>query len=398
MEGLEGRVKEVLEKYREGGEEARGWCGEELRRVLGPEAKDPFVAAVEETDALALDEAARRLVHEFRPEPVPKLAWLEEWEGKDLPRPVIWRDPGEDEDARADPDRVASVGTVAVLGGAGKGGKSWLCTGLAVAAAKAAREGRAYGKACGLRVRAGRTVIVSYEDEPVWVLDRARRMGGAGGGVAVFDQAQPIYGQEPRSGRWRPTGHWRGVWRQVREVEPILVVIDTGAKGMGGETMEPRGVMGFLQRVQEEAAAGGFGALVTAHDTKAARMAIVRGGAAGTDPGAVAGSGQWLDSMRGGLHLAKMGGGDAPRILEAVKSTYSRDGWGAVLRVRYVEGARGERVYAGLELERRVSEAEMAKVRKELGGAKGAGKAEGGGEGGRGERGERRRNRYENWT
>ena len=50
-----------------------------------------------------------------------------------------------------------------------------------------------------------------------------------------------------------------------------------------------------------------------------------------TDAGAIAGSGQWHDSPRGVLYLSKHGPGDAPRILEAVKCSYGRDGWGASL-------------------------------------------------------------------
>ena len=49
------------------------------------------------------------------------------------------------------------------------------------------------------------------------------------------------------------------------------------------------------------------------------------------DAGAIAGSGQWHDSPRGVLYLSKHGPGDAPRILEAVKCSYGRDGWGASL-------------------------------------------------------------------
>ena len=77
------------------------------------------------------------------------------------PAPVLWRDP------RTDPgevDAVLSVGEVAILASAGGLGKS--CLALAVETATAAEAGREYGNACGLRVKAGGAVLVSYEDSP----------------------------------------------------------------------------------------------------------------------------------------------------------------------------------------------------------------------------------------
>ena len=63
-------------------------------------------------------------------------------------------------------DAVLSVGEVAILASAGGLGKSCLTLALAVETATAAEAGREYGNACGLRVKAGGAVLVSYEDSP----------------------------------------------------------------------------------------------------------------------------------------------------------------------------------------------------------------------------------------
>ena len=85
------------------------------------------------------------------------------------PAPVLWRDP--------DPgkvDAVLSVGEVAILASAGGLGKSCLTLALAVETATAAEAGREYGNACGLRVKAGGAVLVSYEDSPARIGARLR--------------------------------------------------------------------------------------------------------------------------------------------------------------------------------------------------------------------------------
>ena len=89
------------------------------------------------------------------------------------PAPVLWRDP----DPRTDPgdiDAVLSVGELAILASAGGLGKSCLTLALAVEAAIAAEDGREYGNACGLRVKADGAVLVSYEDSPARIGNRLR--------------------------------------------------------------------------------------------------------------------------------------------------------------------------------------------------------------------------------
>ena len=99
------------------------------------------------------------------------------------------------------------------------------------------------------------------------------------------------------------------MWAAIREAAPGLVVVDTGPKAMGGETNDGGAVIAFLQALEGEARSGGFGVLLTAHDTKAHRNQVKAGEA--PDAGAIAGSGQWHDSPRGVLYLSKHGPGDA---------------------------------------------------------------------------------------
>ena len=260
------------------------------------------------------------------------------WRAEPSPAPVLWRD-----DAHY-LDSVVGVGEVAVLAGAGKAGKSFLTLSLAIAAAAASRAGQDYGPTCGLRVRAGRVVVVSFEDSPKRIDERADAMGGAPDAVHVVDPVKPMYGLDPSSRRWGPLEAWGPTWAAIAAAAPVLVVVDTGPKAMGGETNDPGAVIGFLQAIEAEARAGNFGAVVTAHDTKAGRDAARRGSE--LDAGAIAGSAQWHDSPRGVLHITKTGPGDAERLLECVKANYGRDGWGARLKVRY----NGAGKYAGLDL------------------------------------------------
>ena len=276
-----------------------------------------------------------------------------DWRNEPQPAPVIWRD----HDAEY-ADAVLSVGEVAVLAGAGKGGKSYLCIALAKAAAEAANPG--YGQACGLRVAAGPVVILSYEDSPKRIDMRAASMGAPASAVLVTANPAPLYGMDRQTRTWQPLEAWRPTWDGIAACKPGLVVIDTGPKAMHGETLDPAAIIGFLQEIEREARQGAFGVLVTAHDTKAARDSARRGDT--VDAGVIAGSAQWHDSPRGVLHLTKEGAGDSPRILEAVKCSYGRDGWGARLEVFYND--KGQ--YAGLQLQDLLDEAGIAEAREVL--------------------------------
>ena len=355
------RLGKLMEAYRladenagnDGGEERAKHEGE-IRALIGgvEAAPDPWPDTVRKaSEAPDLDAAWRLLVDALR---LPVVRSSGEWRNKPDPDPVIWRDHAQF------PDAVLSSGEVAVLSGAGKSGKSYIALALAVAAAKAEAERRSYGNACGLRVAARPVVILSYEDAPKRIDQRAADMDTSAS-VRLIPDPPRLFHFDRDARQWGHSSDWPLVWAAIREAAPGLVVIDTGPKAMGGETNDGGAVIAFLQALEREARIGGFGVLLTAHDTKAHRNQVKAGEA--PDAGAIAGSGQWHDSPRGVLYLSKHGPGDAPRILEAVKCSYGRDGWGASLLPDYRD--RENRVgYRGLSLDQCLDPGQIEAARK----------------------------------
>ena len=352
----------------EGDENRRHRIRQEVGKILSERApsenrtsdhseQTAFNAAIAAASATATEDDARACFKTISL-PTPDIAPLvflpsSTWRQDAPPAPIIWRDHEKFADA------VLSVGDVAVLAGAGKGGKSYLCVALAKAAAEPTGEG--YGKTCGLRIAARPVVILSYEDSPKRIDMRAEAMGAPPDAVLVTDSRPPsLYGMDRQTRTWQPSEAWRRTWDGIAACKPGLVVIDTGPKAMHGETLDPGAIIGFLQELENEAKAGSFGVLITAHDTKVARDAARHGLA--VDAGVIAGSAQWHDSPRGVLHLTKEGPGDSPRILEAIKCSYGRDGWGARLEVLYNE----REVYAGLKLKIHLDETGVTDAREAL--------------------------------
>ena len=338
----------------------------EIRALIGgvEAAPDPWPDAVRSASkAPDMDAAWRLLVDALR---LPVVRCSGEWRDEPDPDPVIWRDHAQY------PDAVLSSGEVAILSGAGKSGKSYIALALAVAAAQAEAKERGYGEACGLRVAARPVVILSYEDAPKRIDQRVAALD-TGASVRLIPGPPRLFHFDRQWGR---SEAWPLVWAAIREVDPGLVVIDTGPKAMGGETNDGGAVIAFLQALEGEARSGGFGVLLTAHDTKAHRNQVKAGEA--PDAGAIAGSGQWHDSPRGVLYLSKHGPGDAPRILEAVKCSYGRDGWGASLLPDY-----RDREYRGLSLDQHLDREQVAEKRTEFEAARKNPEATGGARGGK---------------
>ena len=219
-------------------------------------------------------------------------------------------------------------------------------------------KGRVHGEACGLRVAARPVVILSYEDAPKRIDRRAEAMD-TGASVRLIPDPPRLFHFDSTGRQWGRSEAWPLVWAAIREAAPGLVVIDTGPKAIGGETNDGGAVIAFLQALEGEARRGGFGVLLTAHDTKAHRNQVKAGEA--PDAGAIAGSGQWHDSPRGVLYLSKHGPGDAPRILEAVKCSYGRDGWGASLIPDYRDCE-----YRGLKLKQHLDPGQVEEARTDF--------------------------------
>ena len=210
-------------------------------------------------------------------------------------------------------------------------------------------------------------VVLSYEDAPKRIDQRAVAMD-TGASVRLIPDPPRLFHFDSTSRQWGQSEAWPLVWAAIREAAPGLVVVDTGPKAMGGETNDGGAVIAFLQALEGEARSGGFGVLLTAHDTKAHRNQVKAGEA--PDAGAIAGSGQWHDSPRGVLYLSKHGPGDAPRILEAVKCSYGRDGWGASLIPDYRDCE-----YRGLSLDQHLDREQVAAKRSEFEAARSSGSA-----------------------
>ena len=278
------------------------------------------------------------------------------------PAPVLWRDPGPGTDSSGDVDAVLSVGEVAILASAGGLGKSCLTLALAVASATAAEAGREYGAACGLRVKAGGAVLVSYEDSPArigarlhWFTDTAPEQ------LYLWANPLPLFQTDPESrGAVTRCDAWDGLWTEIQATAPALVIIDPASAALAdADTSQTGPARTFLRLVSQEAAAANCGVLVVGHDTKSARNLA----ATGQDPGAgaVAGSAAWYDGARGVLTLVPDPTARGERLLVAIKANYGRTGWGAQLTERFEAGR-----FRGLELQARMDAAEVNQWRADV--------------------------------
>ena len=209
------------------------------------------------TDSDPVDTAIRAALNATEPDtavqilrgvanPLKKLA---EWEHVPVPAPVIWQaDPTADPTQRCDP--VLSEGEVAVLSGPGGLGKSTLALSLAIAATsptapglpRMSDEDKVGRAACGLCVRAGHVVLVSYEDAPVRMVERVKRMAEGVRDILnklyVLHNPAPLFEADPEQhGAVRPGSQWRALWQQVQEITPTLVVIDPASAALGGLSM-----------------------------------------------------------------------------------------------------------------------------------------------------------------
>ena len=346
-------LRKALEDWRQASEAGErkamdAAAREVLHAATAPESatgqevlRTAFAAAVAEALVTDDETRAREALHALNPEQ--RAALLEEplalpavaeWANQSEPAPVLWREPTEPdaEQATERADAVLSMGECAILAAPGGTGKSYLALALAIAATAA--NGAHYGSACGLRVRPGPVVLVSYEDSPVRMYARLRAIAGRAPSRAIHCWPDPaplfIAGEGPGRGEARPLGHWASLWAAVRTINPTLVVIDPVSAALEGASMsEGSPVRAFMRELAREASAAKAGVLLVAHDTKAARD-LVR---AGEDPGAgaVAGSATWYDAARSVLYMARDGD---KRSLKCIKANYGRSGWSVILRER----------------------------------------------------------------
>ena len=281
------------------------------------------------------------------------------WSGtvreEDPPAPILWR-------ASYADDPVVSAGEAAVLAGAGSAGKTWLATDFAVKADHAAKRGEKFGDACGLQIAAGNVVIITYEMS-LKRLDMVADALGAPDGILSINRPPPLFPLDRETREHGEGPAWRATWDAIAKFNPVLVVIDTGPKAMGGvDPNDTAAAIAFLQGIEREVQAfDRCAALVIAHDTKEVRDAARRGADVGA--GAIAGSGQWYDSPRGVLHLSKVRGSDT-RFIECLKASNGRQHWGARLVPMWEEGT-GEYAGLGLDEDGLIGPGGMAQARKD---------------------------------
>ena len=197
---------------------------------------------------------------------------------------------------------VLSVGEVAVLSGNGKVGKSTLSLQWAMAAAGC--PGGNWQEVLGLEVRPGPVVLVSYEDVPRRVFDRARLLSDSIPDRlhVVNARTYPLFGvREGMSLQNRPERlpFWFTLWSRIRRIKPVLVVLDPLTSLMAARSDTVEAARGLIDHLRTEAEKAGCGVLVIAHPNKSAR----KDGAIEVDP--VAGSMGFSDAARGVLVLKR---------------------------------------------------------------------------------------------
>lgn len=326
------RLRNLVRQWRDAPDDgpARGEFLEAVRAALDADAPDaprtdPLAGALEQADPDAPD-LAGTLRAALAPAPAPVVMAAAALELK-APDAVVSADAPAPDNAA-----VASVGEVGVLAAPGGSGKSYLALHLALMAV----SGQAPARACGLTVRPGPVLMVSYEDSPARVGARLRALRARDDAPEDADLAALALVDDPGA-LWRPaapagagavrTDAFGALRRRADTLKPSLIVIDpVSAAGAGLNLNEGGAARACMRDLAALSTDTGAGVLLVAHDTKAARNEVRAGGTPGA--GAVAGSAQWFDAARGVVYLTRTLTG---RTLECLKANHGRAGWGVAL-------------------------------------------------------------------
>ena len=330
-------------------EEARELLISASRREIGldeerKERRDPAgVDALEEAldafgpliDADTL-EPTQELVGEETPKKIAKrvLEAIDEPEGmrpvpisffKDAPLPekVIW--------AEGRGGAVLSEGEVTFLSGQGGEGKSHLALAVAWSSASPHSEG-----VCGLGVRSGKVVLLSYEGGGArayrqlgmvsgrWEHPRPYKPRQTPEGVMIVPRPRPLWVAGEYGKVSVPSESWDAQWSMIQSARPSLVIIDplaAAAPGIAG--IDNTGAREFVLALMREAEEGGFGIVVVAHSNKMARFNTADPG-----PGCIAGPSQFYDSARGVLYCFRQG---KQLMMVCTKANNGPDKWGVLM-------------------------------------------------------------------
>ena len=264
------------------------------------------------------------------------------------------------------PSAVCSVGEPAILAAPGGTGKSYLALNLALLAIGEQDP----AVACGLKVRRGAVLIVSYEDSHPRIGQRIRALSGRSdvadaapdlARLALVNNPGVLWTAPDYGGSTRQEPAFKALQRRAEILEPSLIVIDPLSAAAAGCNLNDGGAARQCMRdLRDLSDATGAGVLIVAHDTKAARNEARAGGSPGA--GAVAGSAQWFDAARGVLYLHTAPGG---RLLACEKANHGRAGWGLELsEVLKPDGFSGFTAQGGLVSDVETLRAAQAAERK----------------------------------
>ena len=262
--------------------------------------------------------------------------------GLDPPEPIMRLDDGDNGAV------VCSVGEPMLLSAPGGSGKSYLALSWMLAAINGRETHQKtvnpkWAPKCGLQVRTGPVILVSYEDAPARVGARIKAMRPEFQGerqrkdlekLHLADDPDPLFGPADRDvgGVVALPGPFDSLRQAAERLKPSLIVIDPVSAMAGGANINEggaaRAMMRELARLSKNT---GAGVLAIAHDTKAARNQAAAGEAPGA--GAVSGSAQWHDAARCVLYLHRGPRDDKAidRELECIKCNHGRDGWAVPL-------------------------------------------------------------------
>lgn len=256
-----------------------------------------------------------------------------------IPEPVLWHD---------DPEQpLACEGDVCVLSGAGGSGKSFVACALALAASHPKHPTH---RACGLNVRPGPVVILSYEDSVQRISQRLHLITHpAPPPEHIHIWRNPVPLLLPQHLPRLDETLWDVLWRQISALEPSLLILDPAGAAIGSanpnDPAVARTLMDALARTCLEARCA---ALVIAHSTK-----LERANTQSPGQGAVAGAAAWTDSARCALLLRRNEASEQAAQLKCITANYAPDGW-CIDLVTY----RNALGYAGLREEGDKSETE----------------------------------------
>ena len=223
---------------------------------------------------------------------------------------------------------VLSVGTAALLAGAGGAAKTTLA--LQIALTAAATPDGAAGDVCdgALIVAGGPVVVATYEDAlPVLrdrtlrMVERADRLGDGLDRMHLLDLAGwPLYGPPAGLGYSAPptaADGWAPLWSAVEATGARLVIVDPALAAFTGESNAAGPVRAFIGALAAASAKRRAAVLLIAHSSKAAR----RDGDP-YDPGQIGGSSHWTDGARGALSLSRAADTPDRHRLAVVKANY----------------------------------------------------------------------------